>query len=402
MVPLLIIPVLAPSCTGQRIRVLLTGQIDPTVNPLQAWFLSEPLVDFLPVPSRDLRGDLGGDEAMKKYVRLYFPRTKEAVLSYDFFLMNSPILVFFRADHIRWLHDAIFAGSGGLNTASIMSQDASIHGAWVQSVLQEAFPNDAPAVVERFGGATSSISAFRAVVNREFPEPVLTPFLPFGIEKYVGYDSRVIIPREGSTAMAWQVGNFPLLKDVPFILVWQYGKGRTVTTGDAFGHTFWSSFRARPTDNEYPLDILMNIIFYSTHRQVQTEILVFHRMRLSFLEFRDRLAILLVLADFVEKFGASSVALHRMIRDLESLVAEAGEAYVSQDFKECNSIMESAFEGIKLAEAEAMELRRRGLLMVYMVEWMVTCSTLMISMFCVWTVMVRRRLYKQVGVTRSA
>ncbi len=150
-------------------------------------------------------------------------------------LLNSPVVYLFTSEQLAWMHEAIVEGTGGLNTASVMSQDASIHGAWAASVLQTAFPNDAPAVVAKYAGATSSIGAFRIRVNRDFPEPVLTPFVPLGIEAFNGYDSRIIIARESASTLAWQVGNFPALTDAPYIVVWDYQNGRTMTTGDAFG-----------------------------------------------------------------------------------------------------------------------------------------------------------------------
>lgn len=392
----------SPLCSSQRVRVLLTGQIDESVNPLQIWLKSEPLIDFLSVPSRDLRGDLGGDAAMERFIRIYFPRTYEVVSSYDFFLLNSPIFYFFKDEYIRWMYDAIVAGSGGLNTASVMSQDSSIHGAWAQSILQEAFPNNAPAVIDRYQGGTSSIGGFRIVVNEDFPEPVLTPFLPLGIEGFRGHDSRIIISREGAGVLAWQVGNFPKLEEVPFMVGWDYGEGRTITTGDAFGHTFWSSFRGgRGTDNEYALDILMNMIFYSTHRDVQLDVLLFHHMRTSFFQFRGRMGILVSLVDFVERFGASSRNIQKKMEELEDMEASARESYLLQDFEEVEATMNRAFEGFIEAEKEAIELKKRALLWVYIVEWMVTTSVFMISGFVLWTLMVRRRLYRDVQVTRA-
>jgi hypothetical protein len=393
----------ADPCTGQRIRVLLTGQIAESVNPLQSWMSTEPLIDHVSVPSRDLRGTEGGDEAMRRFIRLYFPRTYDEVRGFDFFLLNSPILYFFRNEYVKWMHDAIVEGSGGLNTASVMSQDSIIYLPWAESVLQLAFPNDAPAVVSRYQGGTSNIGAFRVRVNRGFPEPVLTPFLPLGIEDYVGYDSRIIIPRDGAGIMAWQLGNHPNVGDVPFLVGWDYGKGRTITTGDAFGHTFWSSYRGgRATDNKYAADMLMNLIFYGAQREVQTDILLFHGLRSSFVEFRDRMGILLSLTEFVERFGASSRSIQLMMVDLEAIVAGARESYLEQEFEEVEAAMSDAFEGVADAEEAAMKLKDRALLWVYVIEWLVVMGACMAAGSILFTLMVRRRLYREVRVTRSA
>ena len=396
------LPLLYPSCEAQRIKVLLTGQIDNAIEPLQMWFSSEPLVDYLPVPSRDLAGNLGGDEAMKRFIRLYFPRTLEEVKGFDFILLNSPVVYLFTSEQLAWMYEAIVAGTGGLNTASVMSQDAGIHGAWAASVLQTAFPNDAPAVVAKYAGATSSIGPFRIRVNRDFPEPIFTPFIPLGVETFNGYDSRIIIAREGASTLAWQVGNLPALTDVPYIAIWDYQNGRTITTGDAFGHTFWSSYRGgRATDNIYALDILMNMIFYCTRRNLPGDVLAFHNMRTSFLEFRTRMGMLTALMEFIDRFGANPDAIQSKAAELEQLAGAARERYLAQDFDTCAALMESAIAGFVKADAEALELRRRALLWVYVIEWMVTTSVLMISSTILWALMVRRRLYRAVALTRA-
>jgi len=387
---------------GQRIRVLLSGQIGEDINPLQGWFKSEPLVDHLSVPSRDLRGTEGGDSAMKRFIRLYFPRTYESVSEFDFILLNSPVLYFFNNNYIQWMYDAIAGGSGGLNTASVMSGNADIHTHWASSVLQEAFPNDAPAVVAKYQGGNSPVGGFRIVVNRDFPDPVLTPFLELGVEGYRGHDSRIIIPREGSGMMAWQVDNNPGLTNVPFLLGWEYVNGRTITTGDAFGHTFWSSYRGgRDTDNVFALDMLMNLIFWATNREVQTNILLYHAMRTDFLQFRERMGLLVSLTDFAEKFGANSRQIQAMIMEMEDTVMDARMAYLEQDFTQVEEKMEEAFRGFEEAEQRAIELKDQALLWVYLIEWFVVLGVSIITGVVIHALMIKRHLYRDVKVTRS-
>jgi len=308
----------------------------------------------------------------------------------------------FTSEQLAWMYEAIVEGTGGLNTASVMSQDASIHGAWAASVLQTAFPNDAPAVVAKYAGATSSIGGFRIRVSREFAEPVLSPFIPLGVENFGGYDSRIIMAREGASTLAWQVGNFPALGEVPYIVVWDYQGGRTITTGDAFGHTFWSSYRGgRITDNIYALDILMNMIFYCTRRGLPSDVQAFHNMRISFVEFRTRMGMLTAMMEFIDRFGANPEPIQRRAAELEEVDGAARERYLAQDFETCSALMESAIAGFAKAEAEALELRRRALLWVYAIEWMVTTAALMISSSFLWALMVRRRLYRTVASTRA-
>jgi hypothetical protein len=389
-------------CSGQRIKVLLTGQIHESANTLQDWFSSEPLVDYHPVPSKDPWGLLGGDQAMSRFIRLYFPRTYDGLKEFDFLLLNSPVTYLFTSQQLVWMFDAIREGAGGLNTASIMSSVPEIHGSWVASVLQEAFPNDAPAVMANYGGATSLIKTFRIRVNEDFPHPVLTPFVPLGIEGFVGEDSRFIIMREGASPIAWQEGNFPGETDVPFLVAWQYEEGITMTLGDYYGATFWSSYRGTASDNIYALDILMNMILYGTKREVPTEVEVFHRVRSTFLEFRNRMSMLLSLKGFVERFGANTKQIEDAMGGLEAMAKEASDHYLALDFEACEETMNMAFGQFSDAEEVAMKLKDSALFWVYVIEWLVTTSALLVSSFALWSLMVRRRLYRVVRTTRLA
>lgn len=393
---------LAPNmCSAERIQLLLTGQIEQNINPLQGWLRGEPLIDYLAVPSRDLRNQLGGDEAMERFIRIYFPRTYDDTRRFDFFLLNSPVTGLFEEKQLRWMYDSITEGSGGLNTASIMSQYVEVYGPWVNSVLQRAFPNDAPAVARKMKGATSAISSFRIEVNEQFPEPVLTPFIKVGVERYVGVDSRFIILRDGASAIAWQVGNFPGYQDVPFIAAWDYEEGRALTTGDAFGHTFWSSYRGKESDNLYAPDMLINMILYGVGLDPFEDIELPHRLRSSFRQYRERMGILISLKDFVERFGASSTRIDERISELSEQLEEASELYLEMDMEGCEEVMDDLWVAMGETEALAVELKNSALMWVYLVEWLVTTSALMISGFVVWSLMVRRRLYREAGTTKA-
>ena len=49
---LLVFLLAAPSCSSQKVKLLLTGRIGLPEYPVPRWFMSEPLVDLLQVPSR--------------------------------------------------------------------------------------------------------------------------------------------------------------------------------------------------------------------------------------------------------------------------------------------------------------------------------------------------------------
>jgi hypothetical protein len=74
---LIVFMITAVGGSTQRIKLMWTGRAVPGY-PLHGWFVSEPLVDFYQVPSRDDLGVLGGEDEVRRFIRLYFPR------AYDF------------------------------------------------------------------------------------------------------------------------------------------------------------------------------------------------------------------------------------------------------------------------------------------------------------------------------
>jgi hypothetical protein len=379
---------------GQQIDALLTGQLDESRNPLLKWFREEPLVNAHSVPTRP--GGLTMEQDIIRFVRIYFPRTSTEVRDFDFIMLHSPVLTYLGDKQERWMYDAIRMGTGGLSAPACFSVSPEIHEPWIASVLNQAFPNDASSVIST--GGPSGGEVFRVIVNREFPEPVLTPFIPLGIESFVGTNAFMILPREGAMTLAWQIGSFPTR--IPYMSTWEYENGRTLTLGDSFGMAFWSSYFGRASTNPYSLDILMNMVLYLTKREVTTDVLVLHRMRRTFFEFRTKMGLLISLMDFAQKFGANDQRLQRMVADLEGQYSQATNEYFSQDFVASEETMNAALENYAKYEQLVLQLKEQVLFWIFLAEWMIITATLMISSFVLWTIMIRRKLYREVNITK--
>lgn len=164
-----------------------------------------------------------------------------------------------------------------------------------------------------------------------------------------------------------------------------------------------ASFFSYPTwvsINEYVPDMFINLIFYATGKKLIADVEVYHRVRSTFQDFRTRMEVLLSLINFVEKFGANSAQIQGTILELEEMGGQARDLYLEADFQACEDVMRSAFDAFPEAEEKAKRMKDKALLWVYVVEWLATTSTLMISVFTLWSLMVRRRLYRTVRSTR--
>jgi hypothetical protein len=83
-------------------------------------------------------------------------------------------------------------------------------------------------------------------------------------------------------------------------------------------------------------------------------------------------------------------------------MGEATPLYLDLRLQEALETFERVDEMVKDVEVLAIEVKNRALFWVYVVEWLAVTGTSMITGFILWTIMVRRRLYRMVKTTRFA
>ena len=372
---------------GEKINLIVVGRF---IDLLRPYLNPEPSIDYVAVPFRLV--DLSAQDAIK-FLRLYFPRTYQEMKNYDVVMLNSPEYRLFTPTQDRWMFNAIQEGMGGINAGSVFSIINEIYQAWASSQTSIAFPNDAIAVANR-GGGEEMVYGFNVVVNRDFKDPVLLPYLPFDVEKVPCIaSSRLVIAKEGAGVLAWQVGNHPT--QVDYLVAWKYGQGITMTCGHVIPKG-WFDWEV----NEYGPDLLMNMILYMSQRDLIEDVLLYHGLKSSFVEYKTQIVSLISLRDFVDKFGANTQTIQREIRELDEAYQEGYNLYLDQDFVACREIMHRVLNRFTEAEDLARKVKDSALIWVYIIEWLITASTLFISGFILWSLMVRRKVYKEVEATR--
>ena len=76
------------------------------------------------------------------------------------------------------------------------------------------------------------------------------------------------------------------------------------------------------------------------------------------------------------------------------------EAFLEGDIEGAMDVLTEAWEGQRSLMDDAMKAKDEALFWVYVTEWCALLGTLMISSYVLWTLMVRRRLYKEVRTSR--
>jgi hypothetical protein len=273
----------------------------------------------------------------------------------------------------------------------------------MNSELPKAFPHNQEAFIAL---GTDSIEPYNLKISEDESMPgVLWPYRALGIEKVrpFGY-TRMLFKKEG--AVTWATAtNIPFSNadSCPLLLSWEYGDGdsRVWATGDQFVSPMWGYWWGGDGKERFALDIFTNIVWYSTRRDLPQDPLLVHGLRTRFRDYQLRITVLYSLLDFVERFGANSQPLQEMIIEANAMTRQARAEYLFQEFDSSQASLQQAFEMTGVIEKQAVKIKERALLWVYVVEWSVVTGTFAIVGFGTWTLMVRRRMFREVTTTRG-
>jgi len=104
--------------------------------------------------------------------------------------------------------------------------------------------------------------------------------------------------------------------------------------------------------------------------------------------------------DFVASFGVNLDRAENMLIDVDKTTRLGKEAYMEADLETALSNLEDAMGEVGSISDFVWKLRYQALFWIYIIEWFVVAATGMICGFILWTIMVKRRLYREIGVTR--
>jgi hypothetical protein len=393
---------IAPVSAAPRIKVLLLGQVTPEHCPAPTWFDFEPMVEYSLVPTK-LYYQMTYADAQRQ-IRVYFPRGRDNVWNIDFFMFINPYFEPFIPRQIDDMKTAITQGGSGAfqSLGGITIDWTNVNWPWINSALAPIFPNDSLAH-EVWEGQKEGNLAYKVIVN-ENPSlaPVLKMFVPLGLEKVRGYWTIVlIIPQPGATTWAWARGAYPKAPETPpaWLLSWRFGNGITWSVADDLDCPWWAD-TYHPSDQEHGLDIIMNIALHSLGRPLPTDIVLVNAVRRDFMLYTEKSSTITAFFDFVERFGVSSSRLADEKLEVDAIIDAAMDSYLEGRYEDSLDLAEEAHEALGDLEARTIELKDQALMWVYLTEWAAVSGTCLITGYAIYALMLRRRLYRQVQVTR--
>ena len=103
--------------------------------------------------------------------------------------------------------------------------------------------------------------------------------------------------------------------------------------------------------------------------------------------------------EFIEKFGANSVDFYEELEEINLVEKEAEEYYRKGDYDRVAEIFDEIEQAWNGLNRRAVEAKESALLWVYLVEWLAVTGVALVSGVFLWSVMMRRRLYREIRTT---
>lgn len=382
----LISPSHAPRTDPQtgRVRILFLGEVAGDNALFLGWIATDPQFVLTRVPLSIEHISMA--EALR-FARIYLPRSQEDLATrYDVTVFEDFTPVVIPTHVFDWIQSSISEGMGIalielVNWVGIGNDIDK----WIALDFYRVFPAE---VVLNDVGAQFGRTYYK-VLNHNGPLD-----LP-GVESVPlnrGHHGDMI-PRPGSTTEAIWSG-----RQTPCMVTSTYGDGHALHLGHG-----WDNIPDEPRYHyAYMIDYIFNQLFYIADLPYPEDLPLVHRIRTMFVSFEDRRKGTMGVVDFVERFGANAVEALQLLDSTEVGHQRANSMYLSGRYEEASDALDGLLDQFTKIDQELMRAKDRALLWVYTIEWVSVLAVTMVCGSVLWILMVRRRLYREVYVTRAS
>ncbi len=379
-----------------RVRLLHMGCAFMRPDHPDPVFFRDPKIDLTIVPAYDLVMEYGDIQRM---IRLYIPRSKQALdEKYDLVLIDGIDACNVRNEFLQWIVELIQeknfsfvmsdAGSGWSFAGSGTS--------WYITPIEKILSVD-----DREGReiSTSSLwqNAFRVVPVD--PNHELMRNIPWEEVRFIAMNRPT--ERLGAKVIARMSDEKPLNRGKPVIAYFDYPNGGRsasyILIWQTMAHTpgIFAFYRWK-----WSYDMLVHMIYWPAKEPIPEDLTLVHRIReLISKLYYSRLYVISTI-DFAEKAGAN---LHNVELDLAELNADrrrVDSLYNGNQMEECHDLCVSLQINYEKLIDKALKAKDKTFFWIFVVEWVVVSATSMVTAVIVWTLLVKRRLYREVGQTR--
>ncbi|MBU7004443.1 MAG: hypothetical protein HXS50_02665 [Theionarchaea archaeon] len=368
------------------IRLLHIGKAWLTAGFPASMWIKDPRINWYPVPSHAWSM---GEEAFRQ-LRLYLPRTIDVLReNFDVIVEDGMDASHLRPEFHEWMPIAVEEEGLGFLMADDSSSFATSgrHTSWYLYPIGEVLPVSDVAQILR------EQHAYRIVPTPGNEDHPLMRSIPWNEIKIWAHNRPD--PKEGSVVLAKMSEEIIYNIGKPVLVYWDWGKGRSIAYVHKWGGSTPDFYRWK-----WGIDVLSHVIYFAARVDIPEDLELVHQLRTLFNNFHFKRSYLISTMDFADKFGANLADIEVELIDINEEKKEADRLYIIQELIESEQAMESVITDLDALTLRVLDAKDRALFWIFMIEWLVVTGTSMFAGFMIWTLMVRRRLYKEVKVTR--
>ncbi len=367
-----------------RVRAFLFGDVIEQYGSFNSYAVIQldPAIQTTLVPTRPDYS--GGVERARRNLRMYMPRTYERLVDdYDLLLTSDADRTVFTTEWIQWMADAVTDGGLGLEfLGSIGRSSLQERLDWSITPLGDIAPARTSDQFYKYGSFKVRIKDHDEELMRALPWESSPALANLDMQ----------IPKEGSSV--WAVTE--TASQWPLMTYWEVKRGAVLCFASKFPNG------VMPWSRDWPLfpQAMIYLVYRISDKNLPHDHLLFQRLTSYFFDYRSGSSILISMLSFVERFGGSVDALYGEMDVLSKSKTEADEAYLEGDYDKSLELMDYVLKEQSLLVAKALRTKDRALVWIYLTEWFIVTATFLISGLVLWNLMMRKRLYREVGTSK--
>jgi hypothetical protein len=177
---------------------------------------------------------------------------------------------------------------------------------------------------------------------------------------------------------------------------WTIGEGAVLN----FASKFPNGVRVWAEDWDLFPQAMIYLTYRVSDKKLPDDPFLFLNIINGFIEFTETTSLIESMLEWVETFGGNTQRLRDRVGELGAVKLGAEDAYMGGSFVQAHDILADAKAEQAALRVAVSRAKDEALFWIYVTEWFALTGTFLISSYVLWSLMVRRKLYRDVGVSR--
>jgi hypothetical protein len=248
-------------------------------------------------------------------------------------------------------------------------------------------------------GASPSYEANSFYLVPSDPDHELLRNIPWDEIRFVAFNRPV--ERPGTKVIARMSEGRAVNQNKPVIVYLDYpGGGRSVSYimnwHDPSGFPIPKAFY----EWAWHYDVLAHMIYWPAKESIPDDLILVHTVRELIYGLRSIRIYVVATIDFADTVGADLQQLYLDLSMLDSDRHGVDEFYNDNQMEECHALLLRLQGDYDQLVGQAIQAKNAALFWVFLTEWLAVLGTSLTTGIVIWSLLVKRRLYKEVGETR--